>query len=380
MRAFTFTDVNAAYAALVPWFLDQVDREVPAPEFSRTDSRNGPVVRLRGPVGVTYADPTSRVLLDADRDANPFFHLYEAAWMLLGRNDVEGVAKYVKGMKNFSDDGETLHGAYGHRWRHRFGYDQLPVIAEELRKNPESRRCVLQIWDATRSGVETVEVETIADPTPKTFPAFVGSPSDLDMAVGGGADVPCNCAAFFEVDDGRLNMTVCNRSNDLVWGALGANYVHFTVLQSYMAWLVGVPVGTYAQFSNNLHLYAELYGRRMNPGPGVYVVLSKSPSPVFHRPWDSGEREGTVESVRAADGLFSDRLRKTVEVSERGLSFAESTGFPWLDFTLSPALAAHAHHRAGRSEEALFSAHGIVCPHWRSACVGWLKRRRPGPA
>jgi hypothetical protein len=35
-------------------------------------------------------------------------------------------------------------------------------------------------------------------------------------------------------------MTVTNRSNDLCWGMLGANYVHFTILQEYLAARLGV--------------------------------------------------------------------------------------------------------------------------------------------
>jgi len=54
-------------------------------------------------------------------------------------------------------------------------------------------------------------------------------------------------------------MTVCNRSNDIIWGCYGANAVHFSMLQEYMAALVGVPVGEYRQFSNNFHAYLDTY-------------------------------------------------------------------------------------------------------------------------
>ena len=36
-------------------------------------------------------------------------------------------------------------------------------------------------------------------------------------------DVPCNTHAYFAINaEGSLDLTVCNRSNDLVWGCLGA--------------------------------------------------------------------------------------------------------------------------------------------------------------
>ena len=33
----------------------------------------------------------------------------------------------------------------------------------------------------------------------------------------------------------KLCMTVCNRSNDMLWGAYGANVVHMSMLQEFVA-------------------------------------------------------------------------------------------------------------------------------------------------
>lgn len=191
-------------------------------------SRNGPVLVVPGPVTTWYRRPEQRVIFWEERDANPFFHLMESLWMLAGRNDVAFVAQYVQRMRSFSDDGKTLHGAYGHRWRQWFGFDQLGHIIEALKANPTDRRNVLQMWDAR---------------------------SDLGR---NGKDVPCNTQAYFSVGpDGRLDMTVCCRSNDVVWGAYGANAVHFSFLQEYVARSIGIPVGQYWQISNNYHGYRK---------------------------------------------------------------------------------------------------------------------------
>ena len=53
-------------------------------------------------------------------------------------------------------------------------------------------------------------------------------------------------------------MTVTNRSNDMIWGAYGANAVHMSVLLEYMAGMLGYGVGAYYQFSNNLHAYTSV--------------------------------------------------------------------------------------------------------------------------
>jgi hypothetical protein len=68
-------------------------------------------------------------------------------------------------------------------------------------------------------------------------------------------DRPCNTHVYFDARGGVLNMTVCCRSNDALWGAYGANAVHFSILQEVIAAGVGIPMGVYRQFSNNFHAY-----------------------------------------------------------------------------------------------------------------------------
>jgi len=192
------------------------------------DSRNGPVLKVPGPVTICYEKPKERVMFWPERNANPFFHCLEALWMLAGRNDVAFPAGIVRNMANFSDDGDTFNGAYGYRWRQHYGFDQLTRIAQALAKDRYDRRQVLSMWDGDQD---------------------LGSNSK---------DVPCNTQAYFSrTDTGALDMTVTNRSNDAVWGALGANAVHFSMLQEYLAVMIGCEVGKYWQVTNNLHLYLD---------------------------------------------------------------------------------------------------------------------------
>lgn len=112
----------------------------------KDETRNGPAVSLKLGLVSVYAKPKERLLASASRRANPFFHLAESLWMLAGRNDVEFPAYFVPRMKDFSDDGVTFNGAYGYRWVNKFGVNQIEVIIDELKKNPSSRRLVLQMW------------------------------------------------------------------------------------------------------------------------------------------------------------------------------------------------------------------------------------------
>lgn len=213
----------------------------------RRESRNGPVMRLPGPCTIVYEKPCERVMFWRERAANPFFHLLESLWMLAGRNDVKFLSSIVSHIATFSDDGETFHGAYGHRWRKHFiipqpelslipvRRDQLAQIAKALHNNPDCRRQVLSVWD----GHCDLEFES--------------------------KDLPCNTHVYFARDeDGRLDITVCNRSNDAIWGALGANAVHFSMLQEFMAGWIGCEVGKYWQMSNNMHLYLNQHEQLMH--------------------------------------------------------------------------------------------------------------------
>ncbi len=202
------------------------------------DSRGGGTLEYPEPVCTVYERCCERVLFDPVRDANPFFHLMEALWMLAGRRDVAWLSRFNARMAEYSDDGVVFNAAYGYRWRQQFllkpasggvSSDQLSVIVELLRADPDSRRAVLQIWDA-----------------------------EADLGVNS-RDLACNTQAMFKVRGGRLNMTISNRSNDIVWGCYGANAVQFSMLLEYMAARIGVEPGIYRQVSDSYHAYHDTW-------------------------------------------------------------------------------------------------------------------------
>ena len=209
-----------------------LERMLQPGNHTQNDSRNGPVIKFTGLTVIEWTKPQYRVSFDTVRDSNPAFHLFESLWMLWGGNDVKRPQYFASNMGAYSDDGKTYNGAYGHRWVHHFGIDQLrEYVIPALRANREDRRVVLQMWDSA------------------TDPAKIKA---------GTLDVPCNLLATFDAANGKLDMSVMNRSNDTVWGATGANAVHFSVLQEYIATACGFEMGSYYQISSNMHLYTEL--------------------------------------------------------------------------------------------------------------------------
>src|SRR5436190_17085324 len=110
------------------------------------DSRAGGTLEYPEPVCTVYERPLERVLFDPIRDANPFFHLMEALWMLAGRKDVAWLARFNQRMATYSDDGVVFNAAYGYRWRQQFdlktandekSHDQLSAIVRLLRADPD---------------------------------------------------------------------------------------------------------------------------------------------------------------------------------------------------------------------------------------------------
>lgn len=216
----------------------------------RSPSRNGDVVVSKSPVITEWRNPMNRVLVGPTRNANPFFHIVEAMWMLAGRNDLKILTPFNKRFAEYSDDGGiTQPGAYGYRWRYYFGYDQIALLVAELKANPSTRRAVLTMWDG--GGLRD------ADTNPATIVPEQNN-GDLSRAIGGSKDVPCNTVCYFDMLEGRLNMTVACRSNDILWGAYGANVVHFSFLLEYVAACTGLPMGVLRQFSNNYHIYTDV--------------------------------------------------------------------------------------------------------------------------
>lgn len=323
------------------------------------DSRAGRVLLVDGPVTTLYAKPTERVVFWPSRDANPFFHFMEGLWMLAGRRDVAWISQFSGNIAQFSDDGETFHGAYGDRWVNHFviktgdedeegnpiyvPFNQLAKIAQMLRDNPNERRCVLGMWNP--------EV-------------------DLGRV---GKDVPCNTQIMFSVSvHGDLDMTVVNRSNDIIWGAYGANAVHFSMLQEFMAAYVGIPVGRYWQISNNWHAYKEIFDKH-------YKGLDTDVKGAFDYPYLDGRkhREPVVPfpMVNTTPEVWVEDLLMFMDegpvIGFRDVFFKKVVGpiwnawWEWKD-----------DETPKRVDRALEAVRSCRATDWRLACEEWLERRR----
>ena len=353
----TVRSVNEAMLELVPLM------HTPALTI-RTPSRYGECIQIEQPMLITYTHPRERTLINPYRDANPFFHLYESLWMLAGRQDVDPLALYVKRMKTFSDDGDTLHDAYGYRWRQFFNYDQLDTVCDILYKEPTSRRAVLQMW----SSQDLQRVESM--PECKA--------------------VPCNLSAVFTNVGGQLDMTVVNRSNDLVWGMLGANVVHFSFLHEYVAHFSGLPMGHYHQFSSNLHAYTDnfpseelLREQKRSPylqPPELNLEVDRYlPTEVEPHPLISFADPHTPDRQKDKQ-LFDDEVRDFVRRFQYPTVLLPEDGFRthFLHQVAQPMLLAWREYKYNKNFQKASAMLSLVNDiGWRTAGQQWLHKRRP---
>lgn len=290
------------------------------------ESRNGKVKSLPTTVMFEVRQPWEKVLFSPRRDANPIFHLMEAVWMLAGARDVAFLDQFNKNMKNYSDDGVVFNAAYGYRWAAHFGFDQIEEVVSRLKVDPHDRRTVITMWD----------------------------PQDLLKDT---RDMACNCQIMPRVVGDRLDFLITNRSNDLVFGAMGANAVHMSFLQEWLAVSLGLRCGMWHHVSANLHVYEQHFGFLDTSSedqtwlwkgyPGFQPLVAPGEDAALFR----------AECVQLVGGKLD--------------------GFQsrFLEDTVEPVYASWREWKGGDKEEALEIARSIEANDWRRAVVSWYNRR-----
>lgn len=317
------------------------------PKFAeKVMTRNGPAIKFIGVQALTVREPWERILFDVERNCNHVFHLMESIWMLAGRNDVAFVQQFNSNIESYSDNGEVFHAAYGHRWRNHFNVDQITSCIEMLEKDPNDRRAIITMWDAS-----------------------------VDGNGKEGKDFPCNMMIMpsFSTKDApdgmtkydRLDFTVINRSNDLVWGLCGANAVHLTMLQEFMADALGVRCGCWHHITNNLHVYEKHW-------PLVKSIADEMAGPMGGRkPWEHYAGVPATPKRKRMVVNWRTFLKECEELCD-----GKTHGFtePFLEETVEPVWASWREWKAGNFQEAIDIAECIDAYDWRIAIVQWYNR------
>lgn len=188
---------------------------------SQSESRDGEIVGEIINAITIIRDPTKNIMKSEIRKLPMRYAIGEMLWYLSGNNSLKEIQKYSKGWDRMSDDGVTVNSNYGYCIKHKFGFDQWEFVKNELRKNPNSRRAVIHIKEA----------------------------SDKDSK-----DINCTVCLQFFIRNNKLYMTTYMRSNDL-WMGFPYDVFQFTNMQVLMSMELGVELGTYTHIAGSLHLY-----------------------------------------------------------------------------------------------------------------------------
>ena len=157
------------------------------------------------------------------RNISKDYLMAELTWYFAGRNDVAFIGSFAKMWKDISDDGITNNSAYGYLMKHAHGFDQIEKIIELLKKDPATRRAVINLNVPNQFVIET-------------------------------KDEPCTIALQFMIRGDKLHCTAMMRSND-IWFGFPYDVAFFTELQKYIAFRLEIECGTYTHFAVSLHMY-----------------------------------------------------------------------------------------------------------------------------
>lgn len=209
------------------------------------------------PMLIEITNPSDNVITIPERKWAKTLPFAEALWLASGTNHMGLVETYAPNMKSFSDDGEFMRAAYGTRIRAFTGVDNDYRVS-----NPKNRNIFsggIKVVDQLKYVIETLKKDinsrqaliTIHDPAKDDFDG-----DGLKVT----KDTPCCRTVQFMVVDGKLNCTLTIRSNDLLWGFSAVNVFNFTWMQQYVANMLGLRIGKYYHFANNMHFYEDKKG------------------------------------------------------------------------------------------------------------------------
>ncbi len=189
--------------------------------------------------------------------------LYEVLWYLSGENHIRNLRQHTKIWDAWADENGNLETAYGYYWRHfpsaqknKDGewvireVDQIQYVIDEIKRNPASRRLVVSAWEPGNA-------------TTSKLP-------------------PCHYTFVFNVNNGRLNCHLTQRSGDIALG-IPFNLAAYSILTQIIAQQVGLELGEFAHTIIDAHIYV---GNKLNSTEkydhleGLKEQLKREPLPL----------------------------------------------------------------------------------------------------
>lgn len=215
-------------------------------------------------VQLRVRDARRNVIVDWQRKLNYRFLVAEWLWIEAARNDLAFLSRHNSRLREFSDDGVTLAGAYGPRLGPQRGW-----VLSKLREDPETRQAVASIW------------------TP---------------APGPSKDIPCTLNLQFLRRQKKLHLVATMRSSD-AWLGIPYDFFSFTQYAGRLAEDLGEPLGEAILNLGSSHLYEEHWA----------AAASIANAPTGH----------ALFSPSRLDDATNNRYQRCLEVSTSAEALAE---------------------------------------------------------
>jgi thymidylate synthase len=175
-------------------------------------------------VGFVIKNPKQNHILTSWRRWSIKYAQTEWEWYLKATRSTNDIRNHGKIWRLIEDEKGEVNSNYGWQWKRS---NQLEYVVRELKRDCNTRRAVLTIYDAKEHHIFK-------------------------------KDTPCTISIHFDIEDNKLNMNVVMRSNDLVYGFCNDQYC-FSELQKLVSDMVDVEVGEYFHFCHNIHIYERHY-------------------------------------------------------------------------------------------------------------------------
>ncbi len=224
--------------------------------------------------------------------------LHEVLWYLSGDDHIRNLRQHTKIWDAWADEDGNLETAYGYYWR-KFPsaqkdengewkvteVDQIQYIIDEIKRKPYSRRLVVTAWEPGNA---------IKSKLP-----------------------PCHYSFAFNVNDGKLNCHLTQRSGDIALG-IPFNLAAYSLLTQIIAQETELGLGFFAHTIIDAHIYVADEGSPMEKYDhlkGLKEQLKREPLPlsklkIARKPIN----ELRFEDFELLDYQYYDKIRFEVAV------------------------------------------------------------------
>jgi len=185
--------------------------------------------------------------------------IHELLWFLKGDTNTAYLQQYgVKIWNEWAREDGDLGPVYGYQWRNwptpnGQHLDQISMLVEQIKRNPNSRRLVVSAWNVADLPDESLSPQA-------------------NVEQGRMALAPCHAFFQFYVADGKLSCQLYQRSADVFLG-VPFNIASYALLTMMIAQVCELEVGEFIHTLGDAHLYN-------NHQEQVETQLARKPYPL----------------------------------------------------------------------------------------------------